>query len=103
MFLTFFFWFSAYATNFKRTIQHPRPFRASPLIHASSQNHFTQPIDRPTNSESDEEQFIRPQSVIYPPRNRKPENKRQIPLRDNSIQDNDGPTLNRNNAIKHSR
>jgi hypothetical protein len=40
-------------------------FRPSPLIHASSQHHFTHPLRKPPTFNSEEE-FIRPSSNISP-------------------------------------
>ena len=40
-------------------------FRPSPLIHASSQHHFTHPLRNPPTFDSEEE-FIRPSSNLSP-------------------------------------
>ena len=57
------FFYPAYSVNFKRTSRHPRPFRPSHLIHAPSQNHFTEP-NEPDFDQADDEEFARPGSVI---------------------------------------
>ena len=54
---------SAFNVNFRRAPRHPRPFRPSHLIHASSQNHFTEPTE-PHFDEEDDEEFYRPESEI---------------------------------------